>query len=69
MPDEIRISADELERRIKAGEEFTILDVRNAGAWAEARNTAKDAIRVPLADADQIIPTIPTDKPIVAYCT
>lgn len=69
MPDDLRISADELRRRMEAGEEFTIIDVRNPHAWAEATDMAAGAIRVALDDADQAIGRIPRNKPIVTYCT
>jgi rhodanese-related sulfurtransferase len=69
MPDDLRISADELRRRMEAGEEFTIIDVRNPHAWAEATDMAAGAIRVALDDADEAIGRIPRNKPIVTYCT
>ena len=69
MSDDLRISADELKRRMTAGEEFTIIDVRNPHAWAEARDMAGGAIRLALDDADASLPRLPRDKPIVTYCT
>jgi len=69
MADDVRISADELRRRMEAGEEFTIIDVRNPRAWAEATDMAAGAIRVALDDADEAIARIPRSKPIVTYCT
>ncbi len=69
MPEGIRISAEELKRRMDAGEEFTMIDVRNPKAWAEAKTRAHGAIRVELDDAENMITSIPRDKPIVAYCT
>lgn len=69
MPHDLRITAEELRQRIEAGEDFTILDVRNPQAWAEATDMASDAMRVALDDADEAIPRIPRDRPIVTYCT
>lgn len=69
MADDLRISADELRRRMEAGEQFTIIDVRNPHAWAEATDMAAGAIRVALDDADNAIGRIPRSKPIVIYCT
>ncbi len=69
MSDDLRISADELKRRMEAGEDFTIFDVRNPHAWAEARDKAAGAIRVSMDDADEVLPRLPRAKPIVAYCT
>ena len=56
---ELRISADELKRRMSAGEEFTMVDARNPQAWAEAKDKARGAIRV----------DFPRNKPTVVYCT
>lgn len=69
MADDLRISAEELRRRMEAGEEFTIIDVRNPHAWAEATDMAAGAIRVALDDAEEAIGRIPRNKPIVTYCT
>ena len=69
MPDDLRIGADELKQRMAAGEGFTIVDVRNPQAWADATDMAAGAIRVALDDVDQELTRIPRDKPIVAYCT
>jgi rhodanese-related sulfurtransferase len=69
MADDLRISADELRRRMEAGEEFTIIDVRNPHAWADATDMAAGAIRISLDDADEAIGLIPRNKPIVTYCT
>jgi rhodanese-related sulfurtransferase len=69
MPDDLRISADELKRRMATGERFTVIDVRNPHAWAEAGDTASGAMRVALDNVDQELPRIPRDKPIVTYCT
>ena len=68
MSDALRISADELKRRMEAGEDFTIVDVRNPRAWAEASDMAGEAVRIALDDADPL-PRLPRDKPIVTYCT
>ena len=34
MADALRITVDELKRRMEAGEDFTVVDVRNPQAWA-----------------------------------
>ncbi len=36
MADALRITVDELRRRMEAGEDFTIIDVRNPQAWARS---------------------------------
>lgn len=66
---DIRITANELKRRMAAGEQFTILDARNPQAWAQASDKASGAVRVDLHAGDAALPRIPRDKPAVAYCT
>jgi rhodanese-related sulfurtransferase len=69
MADALRITADELKRRMQAGEEFVPIDVRNPRAWAESDVKAHNAIRVPLDEFESYLPRIPKSKPIVTYCT
>jgi rhodanese-related sulfurtransferase len=67
MSTQLRITADEVKRRMSAGEQFTIVDARNPQAWADAVDKAQGAIRVD-AHAESL-PTLPKDKPVVVYCT
>jgi rhodanese-related sulfurtransferase len=69
MADAPRITVDELKRRMEAGENFVPIDVRNPQAWAESDTMLPEAIRVPMDKLEEILPRIPKDKPIVAYCT
>ena len=46
MADAPRITAEELKRRMNAGENFTVIDVRNPKAWAEADTVLPGAIRL-----------------------
>jgi rhodanese-related sulfurtransferase len=64
-----KITAEELKRRMQAGEDFTGIDVRNPIAWAESDVKARNAIRVPLNNLEQYLPRIPKNRPIVTYCT
>ncbi len=69
MADAPRITAKELKRRMDAGEDFTLIDVRNPNAWAESDTMMPDAIRVPLDQWEQTLKGIPKSRPVVAYCT
>ena len=64
----LRISVDELKRRLDAWESVTLLDVRNAGAWKASDVKMQGAIRIdgPQVHAD---PSWPKDRLTVAYCT
>lgn len=66
---DLRISADELKRRMAAGEDFVILDVRNPQAWAEATDMARSALRADIHVGEATWPKIPQGKSAVAYCT
>ena len=64
-----RITVDELKRRMEAGEDFTIVDVRSPDAWMESDTIIPDSIRVPLDKLEQNLPRIPKNRPVVAYCS
>ena len=64
-----RITVQELQRRMRSGEDFTIIDVRNPQAWAESDTTIPDAIRIPVDQLEQNLGRIPKYRPVVAYCT
>jgi rhodanese-related sulfurtransferase len=69
MREDLRMDADEIKKRMQAGEEFLMMDVRNPNAWAEAGDMAAGAIRVPLHDLDKFLPRLPRSQAIAAYCT
>ena len=69
MADAPRITAEELKRRMEAGEDFTVIDVRNPTAWAETDTLIPEAIRVPLDKVEENLPRISKNRPVVAYCT
>jgi rhodanese-related sulfurtransferase len=48
MADAPRITVEELKRRMDAGEDFTVIDVRNTEAWAGTGTVMPEAIPVPL---------------------
>ena len=65
----LRITVKELKRRMEAGEDFTIIDVRNPEAWAESDTMIPESVRVPLDELDKNLARIPKTRPAVAYCT
>jgi len=69
MADALRITVDDLKRRMEAGEDFVLIDVRNPQAWAESNSMLPEAIRVPLDKLEENLPRIPKNRPVVAYCT
>jgi rhodanese-related sulfurtransferase len=69
MADAPRITVEELKRRMEAGEDFTVIDVRNPEAWTESDTQIPEAIRVPLDKLEANLPRIPKNRPVVGYCT
>jgi rhodanese-related sulfurtransferase len=69
MPDDLRITIDELKKRMEAGEDFALIDTRNPQAWAQSDVMLPEAVRVPVDDLEQHLYEIPKNKPIVTYCT
>ena len=63
------MTVKELQKRMNAGEDFTLIDVRNPQAWAESDMQIPEAIRVPLDRLESSLPRIPKSRPVVAYCT
>ena len=69
MADNLRITVDELLKRMEAGEDLAFIDTRNPQAWAQSDTMLPEAIRVPVDDLEKHLFEIPKNKPIVAYCT
>ena len=69
MPDDLRITIDNLRKRMEAGEDFVVIDTRNPQAWAQSDVVLPDAIRVPVDNFEEHLQEIPKNKPIVTYCT
>jgi len=69
MADAPRITVEQLKRRMDAGEDFTIIDVRNPQAWAQSDTMLPGATRVPVEEFEQHLPRIPKDRPVITYCT
>ena len=65
MADAPRITVEELKRRMDAGEDFTVIDIRNP----QADSMLPEAIRLPMDKLEENLSKIPKDKRIVAYCT
>lgn len=69
MAEAPRITVAELKKRMEAGEDFTVIDVRKPEAWAESDTQIPEAIRVPLDKIELNLFRIPKSRPVVAYCT
>lgn len=68
MTDSLRITVDELRKRMESGEDFTVIDTRNPQEWAKSDVKIPEASRVS-DNLDDFLAKIPKEKPIVTYCT
>ena len=59
------VSADELLRRVKAGE-VTVVDVRPAEEYCAGH--IPGAISIPVSELKARLKEVPTDRDVVAYC-
>lgn len=64
-----RISPEEANARVLAGEPIVFLDSRNDTAWDHANRKIPGAIRVPADDVDSVLDQIRHDATVIAYCT
>ncbi len=69
MTDSLRITVDDLKKRMEKGEDFVIIDTRNPQAWAQSDIKLPEAVQFSADKLDQILSGISKDKPIVTYCT
>ena len=68
-PDTLRVSAQEVLRRISRGEDVYFVDTRNPVAWGEADTKLPAAVRVPADAVEAHLADMPRDRMIVTYCT
>lgn len=69
MTDSLRISKEDVKRRLESGEEIVFLDIRNSGPWDRSARKISGALRLPLDEIDRRADSIPKNKPLVTYCT
>ena len=64
-----KISPEEANARVLAGESVQFLDSRNPNAWKSSDRKIPGAIRVPTDDVDSHLDKINRDATIISYCT
>jgi hydroxyacylglutathione hydrolase len=69
MADHLRITVDQLRKRMQAGEDVVFIDTRNPQAWGESDAKLPGALHLSLDNFEQHLNEIPKDKPVVTYCT
>jgi membrane protein DedA with SNARE-associated domain len=64
-----RITPDELKKKIDAGEDLVIVDLRNSTDFAAGPETIPGAFRVDAEDLQENSSLLPLDREIILYCT
>jgi rhodanese-related sulfurtransferase len=64
-----RISPDEVNARVLAGEPIVFVDTRNPKAWEQSDRKIPGAIRMPTDDVESHLKEIDKDATVVTYCT
>jgi rhodanese-related sulfurtransferase len=64
-----RISPEEVNARVLAGEPIVFVDSRNPQAWKESDRKIPDAIRVPVDEVEKHLNEIDKNATVVTYCT
>jgi len=66
----LRITAEEVSRRMDEGEKVFFVDSRGQQSWNESDEMLPGAVRIPVEMAEQRADTnLPGDALIVTYCT
>lgn len=63
------ITVDEVKGLLEQGQPVTFVDARNPIAWGSSKVKLPGAIRVPLDEADTLLPRLPRDRHLIVYCT
>jgi rhodanese-related sulfurtransferase len=64
-----KVTADEIQERLRRGESFTFIDARNEKAWSAAQAKLPNAMRIPAEEIEQHLAEIPRDRTVITYCT
>jgi len=64
-----RISPEEANARVLAGEPIVFVDARNSKAWESSDRKIPGALRVPAGDVESHLEEIDSGSTVIAYCT
>ena len=63
------VTVDQVKPLLEQEVPVTFVDARNPIAWGSSKVKLPGAIRVPLDEVDQLLPRLPRDRHLIAYCT
>jgi membrane protein DedA with SNARE-associated domain/rhodanese-related sulfurtransferase len=64
-----RITVDELHRKVEAGEDLIILDLRSRAALEEDPALIRGAVHSSMDEVDSYLADVPRDRDIILYCS
>ncbi len=64
-----RMTATELQARLRQGDRIAVLDVRRREAWSADPGRVPGAIWLPLEEVPQRVRNLPQDTQLVLYCS
>ena len=67
--DDVRITADELKRKLDAGEELVIVDLRHSMDFEAEPETIPGAFRMDAKELEEQTDRLPRDREVILYCT
>lgn len=68
--DKIRmITAPELKAKVDKGEDVLIIDIRTGKEYEESHFRIKGTTRISIVSLEDRIKELPTDRPIIFYCS
>ena len=69
MAEPVRITIDELKKKLDGGEPVLFIDTRNPHDWGEADVKVPGARRIHFSELENHLDELPRDRLIVTYCT
>jgi rhodanese-related sulfurtransferase len=68
-PAPIRLTAADVRRRMESGERFAFVDARTIDESIESPMRIERSVRMTVPEVDVRLKGLPSDRPIVVYCT
>jgi rhodanese-related sulfurtransferase len=64
-----RLTVADVNALIERGEPVVFIDSRNPIAWGSSKVKLPGAVRIPIDEVEQHLPTLPRDRRLIVYCT
>ena len=64
-----RLTVSDVNALVERGDPVTFIDSRNPIAWGSSKVKLPGALRVPVDEVEEHLPTLPRDRRLIVYCT